>query len=230
VAYTNAFSPTTPADNDPVSSGDDEIRKVKAALIERLETFFLDINEDPLAIRPEVLAAIEAGGETVVLQGLRAEAPNPAESLFYWATDEQRLLVKEGTIYREQTASGTSGSSTVIESATFGWMVLQGAGALLVQAQVLSDYDLNRIPIRYTMSVAVAPNNIETQFQYHKSIQGKAFIGSGISVDLLGLFSIAASPIPVLGKTNWFAQLSLLNASGVDEIVQVRIEIEFRLP
>ena len=45
--YTNALDPTTPLGSDPVSAGDDQIRSVKAALIERINSWFGDVNADP---------------------------------------------------------------------------------------------------------------------------------------------------------------------------------------
>lgn len=53
MAYNNEFDPLVPTDLDPAHEGDDRIREIKAALIERLETVFEDIDEDPLVPRIE---------------------------------------------------------------------------------------------------------------------------------------------------------------------------------
>lgn len=48
MAYTNPLDPATPADTDPVAQGDDRMRELKAAIIERLETLVEDVDADPL--------------------------------------------------------------------------------------------------------------------------------------------------------------------------------------
>lgn len=55
MVYVNALDPTTPSDTDPAAQGDDEIRRIKAALIERLETIVEDIDQDPLVLKASVL-------------------------------------------------------------------------------------------------------------------------------------------------------------------------------
>lgn len=47
MAYTNPLDPTTPAATDQVKDGDDRIREAKAALIERIQTFFTDTEAQP---------------------------------------------------------------------------------------------------------------------------------------------------------------------------------------
>lgn len=48
MAYANELDPTTPTNLDPAHQGDDQIRGIKAAMIERLNTVFENIQADPL--------------------------------------------------------------------------------------------------------------------------------------------------------------------------------------
>lgn len=54
MVYVNPLDPLTPTDLDPADEGDDNLRGIKAALIERLETAFEDVDADPLVPRYEV--------------------------------------------------------------------------------------------------------------------------------------------------------------------------------
>lgn len=54
MAYVNPLDPLTPTDLDPADEGDDNLRQIKAALIERLETLVEDVDADPLVPRSEV--------------------------------------------------------------------------------------------------------------------------------------------------------------------------------
>lgn len=54
MAYTQVWDPTKPADGDPVSQGDEEIRRIKLAIDERLATVFPNWpNGDPLTIQAD---------------------------------------------------------------------------------------------------------------------------------------------------------------------------------
>lgn len=48
MAYVDPIDPTTPGDGSDASLGDDRIRELKRALIERLATFFSNVDGDPL--------------------------------------------------------------------------------------------------------------------------------------------------------------------------------------
>lgn len=85
MAYVNPLDPATPADSDPAAGGDDAIRQLKAALIERLKTVFPNFPDgDPLTY-------------SLIDVGLAANRPNPptAEGQAYYATDENAFYVAQ---------------------------------------------------------------------------------------------------------------------------------------
>lgn len=51
MVYVNPLDPATPAATDPVGQGDDRMREIKAAVIERLASVFVDVNTDPMVLR-----------------------------------------------------------------------------------------------------------------------------------------------------------------------------------
>lgn len=51
MVYVNPLDPATPAATDPVGQGDDRMRELKAAVIERLASVFVDVNTDPMVLR-----------------------------------------------------------------------------------------------------------------------------------------------------------------------------------
>lgn len=87
MAYGNPVDPTTPTDAD-LATGDDEFRQLKAALIERVESYFNDIDEDPWTVRDD-------RHRREITFGLLANRPNPpAETgLIYFATDTIELFL-----------------------------------------------------------------------------------------------------------------------------------------
>lgn len=114
MAYTNpAIDLTSPADTDLASHGDDEIRAIKRDLKERLETFFEDIDADPLVMKTSV-------NGTTLKSGLIAARPNPPDSTFYWATDENILYIDEGGAWEEVAPAEPPGSPAVIDDVVFG--------------------------------------------------------------------------------------------------------------
>ena len=96
MAYTIPFDPDTPTDADPVSSGDDRIREIKQALIERLGNIFVDVEADPWVIKPELFPAPP---EAVVSEPL-AVRPNPPPLLdqLYHASDTDQLFVARESV------------------------------------------------------------------------------------------------------------------------------------
>jgi hypothetical protein len=96
--YVNpVIDPSKPTDTDLASQGDDEIRGLKLDLKQRLETFFTSIDADPLTVK-EGAINIPGTGATIS-RGTIAERPNPPESDFYWATDEDKLYVNESNTW-----------------------------------------------------------------------------------------------------------------------------------
>jgi hypothetical protein len=95
--YTNAvIDPTKPADTDLASMGDDEIRQLKLDLKERLESFFEDVDADPLVAKdgaitfPEMIENLAVG-----LAVDRPDQPGDGRNAYY-AVDTQILSLSNG--------------------------------------------------------------------------------------------------------------------------------------
>lgn len=52
MAYGDAFDVTSPADGDFMSLGDDAIRKLARAIHQRLESIIVDVDADPMVLKP----------------------------------------------------------------------------------------------------------------------------------------------------------------------------------
>lgn len=88
MVYVEPFDPTTPSDLADLGEGDDRIRELKRALIERLQTIIPGFPDtDPLVIPAE--------STTPVSEGTLVARPNPpsAEGLFYFAGDTDQLFM-----------------------------------------------------------------------------------------------------------------------------------------
>lgn len=66
MVYVNPFDPATPSDLDPAGQGDDRIRELKAAIIERLETLVADFDGDPLVLLADVIDSLQIKDGAVV--------------------------------------------------------------------------------------------------------------------------------------------------------------------
>ena len=77
--YSNPLDPTTPADTDLRSQGDDRIREVKAALLERLLTVFVDMNINPLAFIAGVIPTAALANLAVATAKLADLSVTPAK-------------------------------------------------------------------------------------------------------------------------------------------------------
>lgn len=90
MAYTNPLDPTRPTDADLVSSGDNEFRTLKAAIIERLATIIDGLPDtDPLTIRLAALAGVYPQvGENVARPATAAFAGQ-----LWYSVDVQELYI-----------------------------------------------------------------------------------------------------------------------------------------
>lgn len=88
MVYVYPLDSAVPADGDPASQGDDQLRLIKNIIIERLSTIVEDIEDDPLVLKPSVFPEELAGGTL-------AARPNPpaAANLLYYAFDTDQLFV-----------------------------------------------------------------------------------------------------------------------------------------
>jgi hypothetical protein len=82
MAYIETFDTALPGGGRDLSLGDDDIRQMKRALLERLLTVVNDLDEDPLALKAAMVGTIAA-------------RPNPpvAPGMLYFASDEGKLYV-----------------------------------------------------------------------------------------------------------------------------------------
>lgn len=87
MAWANDIDPTEPGDNDDISLGDDQIRTLKAAINERLETVFDGWpDDDPLVLTDDF-------EQTTLATGSKGGRPNVPETDFYYATDTEQLFI-----------------------------------------------------------------------------------------------------------------------------------------
>lgn len=95
MAYSNPLDPATPAFDGDAGLGDDQLRELKAALKERVESFFEDINGDPWKPRSAALGLVVSSrilhtqfaprdNATSYSRGVAAISPNAhTQSVFY---------------------------------------------------------------------------------------------------------------------------------------------------
>lgn len=110
--WVDPFDPSTPADGDLASEGDDRIREMKRAINERMDALTgdrfssvadaADLKLDSAKLEPPIV-----GGATISL-GLDADKPSPVTTDFYFATDTKTLYVKSGAAYVTVGGAGTS--------------------------------------------------------------------------------------------------------------------------
>lgn len=95
--FSTTFDPATPTDADPASSGDDELRSIKAGVIERMNTIVEDF-EDGTDVEGDIVLKLK---DTVfpdqkqwLPPGILDARPNPPEKadLLFYATDTDQLF------------------------------------------------------------------------------------------------------------------------------------------
>ncbi len=74
MAYIDPIDPATPAGADSAGQGDDRIRELKRALIERLNTFFNDIDIDPLTVKLDAILPVAAFSDQTIPGSLLMDA------------------------------------------------------------------------------------------------------------------------------------------------------------
>lgn len=97
MAFTTPFDPDTPTDASPVADGDNEIRSVKAGVIERMNTIVEDF-EDGTDVDGEIVLKLKDSVFPIIpkvfYSGTLAARPNPPETddLLYFAEDTDQLF------------------------------------------------------------------------------------------------------------------------------------------
>lgn len=95
--FTSPFDPDTPTDASPVAEGDNEIRSVKAGIIERMNTIVEDF-EDGTDVEGEIVLKLKDSVFPVIpkvfYSGTLAARPNPPESddQLYFAEDTDQFF------------------------------------------------------------------------------------------------------------------------------------------
>jgi hypothetical protein len=112
MAYADALDPTKPTDADLISSGDDEIRKLKRAIIQRLSTIVVNLDADPLVLKDSVFP----DPTPAVTPGLLSSRPNPPTAQFtqYYATDTDQLFVSRDSVVTPGTLEWIEAKKTQI--------------------------------------------------------------------------------------------------------------------
>jgi len=96
MAFVEPFDPTTPADDDLVSQGDDRIRELKRALSERLAQVIEGWPDtEPLKLKGASLDNPISPDTGTIKYGNIADRPNPPDTDFFWAVDENILYIAE---------------------------------------------------------------------------------------------------------------------------------------
>lgn len=122
--FATSFDPAVPTDASPAASGDDEIRSIKAGVIERMNTIVEDF-EDGTDVEGDIVLKLKDSvfPENIAFRsGTLAARPNPPESLnlFYYAedTDQQFASAADGASFKwnEVHKNSTDGPITVISA------------------------------------------------------------------------------------------------------------------
>jgi hypothetical protein len=99
MAYADPIDPATPGDGNFAGQGDDRIRELKRALIERLSTFFVDINADPLVPKAGAVPADSSPAITDLKNSLAS---------FYIDMDDDPLVPKPNSIPQNAIQGGVA--------------------------------------------------------------------------------------------------------------------------
>lgn len=95
--FTSPFDPAIPTDASPVSSGDDELRSIKAGVIERMNTIVEDF-EDGTDVDGDIVLKLKDSVFPVIpkefYSGTLAARPNPPErdDILYYAEDTDQFF------------------------------------------------------------------------------------------------------------------------------------------
>lgn len=121
MAYVNPYNPATPADGDVSSQGDDRIRELKAAMIERLLTVFTDINLDPLTFKPGIIPTAALADNSVTNPKLAADSVTNVKIKDDEITDDKILNVDgskiiNGSIDANKMAANSIATVSLIDS------------------------------------------------------------------------------------------------------------------
>jgi hypothetical protein len=118
MAYADSLDDTSPLDTDLISLGDDAIRKLARALIERLESIIVDLDADPLVIKPD--AIVPAAGS--VTQAMLDPGIPLVKLIFGTVTGSHTIAAESGAapilavvpnrIGRRYNAPGASGTTS----------------------------------------------------------------------------------------------------------------------
>lgn len=105
MAYLNPLDPTTPADGNFLREADDRIREIKAALIERLQTIFADINAQPLTFLPLIIPTSALAAD-VITNAKLADAAVNTENIIDNCITNVKLVAMDGGKLIDNTVTG----------------------------------------------------------------------------------------------------------------------------
>lgn len=170
MAYTNAvFDPSVPAGASQLSGGDDTIRAAKLDLKERLETFFVDVDDDPLVVQSTILDTIGAkNGKKMLIAGIAFEDAtglgilndlfyqsngNPVRDCFFTLTLAPGTVIK--TIEALWDKNGNGGCQLDLLSTAFDTGVAQTTPVTLLETAA---------GIKLTSSGVITVNVLDTTY------------------------------------------------------------------
>jgi hypothetical protein len=191
MAYINTFDPTTPTGANLVSQGDDRIREIKAALIERIESMVLDIDADPWTIlsATSITALATPAAMTVTTMKAFASTVSGAVLMGYGTTNDVALMNRAGTVCLgvgpNTTVVNIPGSLSVVgaigggaASFTTGLFTSTSSTALITQTTLSGTYGTTDAPqphvvnTTYTSASAISSGSVtgfHSQINYNSA-------------------------------------------------------------
>lgn len=179
MAYAYALDPTEPANTDLVQDGAADMRLIKNALIERIESFFQDVDNDPLQVKSGVTflgsftqsagtAALQATTVTTITTTSHASIGAAANlrwtgSTIMTAPADGRLLVTDsaGTAFTRMMFGGTTSSYPAITRSTTAlhFKLADDSAFAPIQALTINGTTITAsVALVGTLSTAAQPN------------------------------------------------------------------------
>jgi hypothetical protein len=205
MAFTNPLDPTTPTDLDWAYQGDDRIRELKAALIERLSQVIQGFPDtDPLKLK---LSALDLNAPVLVdVIAARPTPPTGKGQLFY-ASDTKILSVSVGTgTYTWEDIAGTGSAVTQVGytglrkktatgSGSFGIVGVgpvydQTVTVVAIPAMHITDYIIIGARVRLKPS-SEASYQASTNWQGYADVGSTDFAAGGVTQAWPGPFTMA---------------------------------------
>jgi hypothetical protein len=116
MAYANPLNPATPADGNFLREGDDRIRELKAALIERLQTIIQNIDTQPLAFIAGIIPTAAIADGAITLPKMAGNSVSTNTLVDGAATDPKIVSVNGSKLFDGSVAGAKLADDTVTGS------------------------------------------------------------------------------------------------------------------